>query len=233
MGKNPGRKGKYSAALAEEIFTCIAVHGSDRRAYEQADISHKTFYEWIQKKSDFREGIALAREEYRRTRPDYQLRLAHKAIDRYLRGEVVEEWTIEKVVESERMGRTVETSTKAVRKECPQWVINRVLGEPYDEIDALKVLAKAGWIPAKLLNYSREQLEQFRANLRSVFAETLPELDKLSTEPGLSQEMAGAIRGEILGLEPEDTTPLSKEMDGGPVSDQDNREVAADRNLMG
>ena len=57
---------------------------------------------------------------------------------------------------------------KVVKKPCPQWVINKILGE-FEEIHALKVLVEAGWIPDELISLTSEKFAILNEEIKQLF----------------------------------------------------------------
>jgi len=93
-------------------------------------------------------------------------------------------------------------------------------GRHYDEIEALKVLADAGWLPRSVLKLANDENLKLKSNLREAFAGIIP--DRPEEEGcGLTPETAAAIGWRILGIEPADIATLSAELDSGSISDQD------------
>ncbi|HEY9824924.1 MAG TPA: hypothetical protein V6D19_05715 [Stenomitos sp.] len=220
-----GRSSKYSPERVEQICTAIARTGSDRAGWQAGDISSETFYRWINEFPEFSEGISNARAEYRETCPETLIRQANKAFADYLYGRM------ERVIVKTERGSTEQGSfeketIQRVPVGIPRWAIERVLGPPISEIDAIKVLAKAGWLPNDFLELSSEQFNELRQKLKASFAGILPDLQR-SKQTGISAETADAIRKQILGLEPESVAPLPGEVGRGQVPSQGVSEVAA------
>ena len=101
-------------------------------------------------------------------------------------------------------------------------------GRHYDEIEALKILAEAGWLPRSVLKLANDETSKLKSNLREAFSGVLPDYKEESGR-GLSPETAAVIRSHLLGIQPADAFTLSTEMEPGQQPDQDLREESADR----
>jgi hypothetical protein len=90
---------------------------------------------------------------------------ARSALLNYLtKGEVETHTEITK----DSLGRVISIKQKIINKPCPQWVINRTLGE-FEEIQALKVLVEAGWLPDNLLNFTSEKFTTLTDEIKTLF----------------------------------------------------------------
>lgn len=101
-------------------------------------------------------------------------------------------------------------------------------GRHYDEIEALKILAEAGWLPRSVLKLANDETSKLKSNLREAFSGVLPD-HKEESGRGLSPETAAVIRSHLLGIQPADAFTLSTEMESGQQPDQDLRKESADR----
>lgn len=102
------------------------------------------------------------------------------------------------------------------------------IGRHYDEIEALKVLADAGWLPRSVLKLANDENLKLKSNLREAFAGIIPDRPEEEGR-GLTAETAAAIGWRILGIEPADVATLSAELESRPISNQDLREITEDR----
>jgi hypothetical protein len=93
-------------------------------------------------------------------------------------------------------------------------------GRHYDEIEALKILAEAGWLPRSVLKLANDETSKLKSNLREAFSGVLPDY-KEEGRRGLTPETAAVIRAHLLGIQPADALALSAEMEPGQQSDQD------------
>lgn len=96
-------------------------------------------------------------------------------------------------------------------------------GRHYDEIEALKILAEAGWLPRSVLKLANDETSKLKSNLREAFSGVLPDY-KEENGRGLTPETAAIIRSHFLGIQPADALTLSAEMEPGQQPDQDLRE---------
>ncbi|MEG5173305.1 hypothetical protein [Microcoleus sp. B3-D7] len=101
-------------------------------------------------------------------------------------------------------------------------------GRHYDEIEALKILAEAGWLPRSVLKLANDETSKLKSNLREAFSGVLPDY-KEENGRGLTPETAAVIRQHLLGIQPADALEISADVDPGQQPNQDLREVEADR----
>ena len=92
----------------------------------------------------------------------------------YLYGRVEETWTSE---ETTIEGNKVITkfSIKKVKRGVPNWVIDRILGRPVDELEAVKCLVESGWLPYSVLAATSESLDTARDCIRRAFQSEEPQ----------------------------------------------------------
>jgi hypothetical protein len=81
-----------------------------------------------------------------------------------------------------------------------------VYGRNYDELEALKILAEAGWLPRSILKLANDETARLKANLRQAFMGIIPNRPDDQNSRGLTPETAAALRAHILGIEPPDMT---------------------------
>src|SRR4028118_303431 len=81
-----------------------------------------------------------------------------------------------------------------------------VYGRNYDELEALKLLADAGWLPRSILKLANDETARLKSNLRQAFTGIFPDRPDDQNGRGLSPETAAALRAHILGIEPPDMT---------------------------
>lgn len=92
------------------------------------------------------------------------------------------------------------------------------IGRHYDEIEALKVLADAGWLPRSVLKLANDENLKLKSNLREAFAGIIPDRPEEEGR-GLTPETAAEIGWCILGIEPADIATLSTELGERSISD--------------
>lgn len=93
-------------------------------------------------------------------------------------------------------------------------------GRHYDEIEALKILAEAGWLPRSVLKLANDETSKLKSNLREAFTGIFPDHAE-GKGRGLTEETAAAIRTLILGIQPPNAAALPTEMGSGQQPDQD------------
>lgn len=142
-------KSKYTPDRVERILDAIRETGSDRAGYEAGEIGDTTFYDWQGKYPEFSEGVAHAKQQYRKSCPDEIKNRAKAALADYLfNGCTVER---ESQTESVTIVEDAQGKVKEVRKEKstnkniekrppPQWAIDRVLGKPIALLEAMQLL---------------------------------------------------------------------------------------------
>jgi predicted transcriptional regulator len=77
-----------------------------------------------------------------------------------------------------------------------------VYGRNYDELEALKILADAGWLPRSVLKVANDETAKFKANLREAFMGIMPDRPDEQRGRGLTPETAALLRSHILGIQP-------------------------------
>ncbi|MEG3875803.1 hypothetical protein QT972_00265 [Microcoleus sp. herbarium7] len=87
----------------------------------------------------------------------------------------------------------------------------------YDEIEALKVLANAGWLPRSMLKLANEQSSNMRSSLREALTGILPEYDEGQAR-GLTPETAAALRSYLFDIKPADISEISENLEPGSSS---------------
>lgn len=210
-------KSKYSEEVAQRIFDALAATGRDEDGWKAGGISKDTFYKWINAYSDFSDGVKRCKAEWRETCPEVLVRQANKAYADYLFGRM------EKVVYTKKEGIKgdqpfEEETTQRIPVGVPRWAIERILGVKMHELDALKTLVEAGWLPRWVIQVAIDELDDVKKVLREVFTGILPDGDAKRIKPGLSDAAADQIRRRILGIESEDIPPLPTKVDSGSKS---------------
>lgn len=192
-----GRKPKYSPELADLIVEVIAQTGSDKAAIAAAGIRAGTFYRWLNEKSDFCERVAIAKEEFTRTAPETFVSQANQILHNYLFIGHVETWTA-KEVHKDTAGnviKTVERVSKVV-KPTPPWAIDRVLGKSYDELEAVKTLVEAGWLPPEILYNCGASMEKLKTEMQQLFGLNLTKLPWSAGAAILQLSVFGTIKAD-------------------------------------
>lgn len=91
-------------------------------------------------------------------------------------------------------------------------------GRHYDEIEALKILAEAGWLPRSVLKLANDETSKLKSNLREAFSGILPERGEEQGR-GLTPETAAALRSYLFDIKPADISEISENLESGSTSD--------------
>lgn len=163
-------KTKYTKEIVEKILSVYRETASDKAAYLCANVSPDTFYKWKLKYPEFSEALAIAAAEYRMSLPNDAIARAKEALNTYLYNGDIQTWTSREIYKDPdgNIIRTVEKVTKQV-KGTPPWVIDRVLGKSYDELEAVKTLVEAGWLPPEILYKAGASMEQLKTSMQQLF----------------------------------------------------------------
>lgn len=76
-----------------------------------------------------------------------------------------------------------------------------VYGRNYDELEALKMLADAGWLPRSILKLANEETARLKSNLRQAFSGIFPDRPNDQGDRGITPETAAAVRAHLLGIQ--------------------------------
>jgi hypothetical protein len=207
-------KSKYSEEVAQKIFDTLAATGRDEDGWKAGGIGKDTFYRWIREYKEFSDGVKRAKSEWHETCPEVLVRQANRAFGDYLFGRM------EKVVYTKKEGIRgdqpfEEEITQRVPVGIPRWAIERVLGTKIHELEALKTLVDAGWLPRWVIQVAIDELDGVKTTVREVFTGILPDGDVRKAKPGLSDAAAAAIRTQILGIQSTSSPPVSTAVDRG------------------
>lgn len=77
-----------------------------------------------------------------------------------------------------------------------------VYGRNYDELEALKILADAGWLPRSVLKLANDETAKLKSNIREAFMGIIPDRPDEQRGLGLTPETAALLRSHILGIQP-------------------------------
>jgi hypothetical protein len=201
-----GRKSKYTPERVQLICDAIAQTGSDESGWKSGGISEPTFYAWQNQFPEFSESVIAAKSEYRATCPETLVRQANKAFADLLFGRMERVATTKRVGHDPKRGYWEEETVTRTPVGVPRWAIERVLGPSFDEMDAIKILVKAGYLPQEFIEVTSEQFSELRTRIKTLFAGILPDLQR-SKQVGISDETADAIRAQILGIDKEAQLP--------------------------
>jgi hypothetical protein len=166
-------RSKYTPDRIELIYAVLEKTGSDRAVCSDPEIgiSEATYYQWQKEKSEFLEGVAQAKEQYRITKPKWQRYQANQVLARYLSEGAIETWQSEEIAydaDGNVTGRKV--TTKTVKRGAPQWAIERVLGKRLDEIDAMLTLMDCKMIEPDEVTIMTEGYQRIKDDLKAARA---------------------------------------------------------------
>lgn len=228
-----GAKGKYNEANVQKCLDAIALYGTDRAGYESIPIAKQTFYSWLsdERKTDFSDGVAKARQFWQESQGSKAKIQAWEVLKRYLFEGQVEHWTVVKDA-FDRDGRLIQlTETRTVRRGVPRWVLERYLGKPIHELEALQAIAP--WLPQWALDLASNEINSSTQTIRKAITGALPDRSGSVGSAGLTDETARAIRAKILGVDAADPASVSSQVGSGPVPSEGNSEVTPDRDQLG
>lgn len=140
-----GRRSKYTPEIVDLILDAIKQTGSDKAGWQSGGINHDTFYTWISRHSEFSEGVAQAKSEFRKLCPQSFVQRSRQVLYDYLFTGHVEHWSVSEVHKDAEgnIFKTVERTSKAI-KPTPYWVIDRVLGKNLPLLEAVRLLLSQG-----------------------------------------------------------------------------------------
>lgn len=90
-------------------------------------------------------------------------------------------------------------------------------GRHYDEVEALKILADAGWLPRSVLKLVNDENIKLKQSLREAFAGIVPNYTEEQGR-GLTPETAAALRSYLFAIEPADISEISEDVEPGSIS---------------
>lgn len=90
-------------------------------------------------------------------------------------------------------------------------------GRHYDEVEALKILADAGWLPRSVLKLVNDENLKLKQSLREAFAGIIPNYTEEQGR-GLTPETAAALRSYLFAIEPADISEISEDVEPGSIS---------------
>ena len=221
-------KSKLTQENKNKIYNLLSEGQTQKSVCRQLDINEKTFFNWINKYTDFADLVEKAKQEYRDSRGDRIKEVAQQKID-----DLVEHGHIVKVTrtsktktirrypvykrEKEQDGKekvvdeilwwkigfedeTENTDITETNFGVPQWALDRILPPaPKNIEEAVKLLELYG------LSVVVNDSETFKK-----WVQTENDRSNLQgTNRGLSEEFANQIRARILGVS-EDASDISE-----------------------
>ena len=225
-------KGKYTEENVQRCLDAIALYGTDKAGYSAIPVTKDTFYRWITDRSDFSDRVASARQQWQDSQGTPAKLQAWSVLRRYLFEGQVEHWTVVKDVYVSggegNPGQVMQlTETRTIRRPTPQWVIERYLGKGMHELEALQAIA--AWLPQTTLEAIASEINHGTEAIRQVFTGAIAGSGDSARRPGLTDETAGAIRSQILGVDASDPAAISSAVGTGQKPGQDNSKVTTDR----
>lgn len=163
-------KSRYTQTLVLSILNAIRQQGGDRSGWEAGGISEATFYKWQQQYPEFREAVAQAKDDYRRNCPQEIKKQARKSLSDYLFNGTIEAWeATETLTDASGQIISIKQISKTVRRGPPQWAIDRVLGQPINELESIKVLVELGWLEEQLVERLGAAMDKFTESAKAAF----------------------------------------------------------------
>jgi hypothetical protein len=167
MGR--GRKSKYTTETVQAIIDAIAETGIEKAGYEAAGIGHNTYHRWLKEKGEFREAIQKAKAEFRETRPQTLRGQAVQRLGEYLRNETVEVWEKTTKTYDAKGDLTATTrSRNVIKRPCPQWAIDRVLGKNMPVLEAVQVLLNEGIASPSMAAIVESNIDNLQRELKQL-----------------------------------------------------------------
>jgi hypothetical protein len=198
---------KYTPEVVQEICDAIAVHGIDKAGYDAVKISGTTFHDWLKKYPEFAAKVSEARCEFRKIKLNSLKRSANKAFHDYVTGSMVR---TESTITYHPDGDRTEV-VKSIPIGIPRWAIERVLGQPIEELEAITALAEKEIIPKWIAEYAQGLYREIREKIASAIRGELPEHEikqwieaqqqvEASTD-GISDQTWAEIRRAVMGIQ--------------------------------
>jgi len=123
-------KGKYTPDIIEAIQLAIQKTGRDKDGIKAGGISKKTFYEWMNKKSEFSDVVRRAKKHFRNTQWNDDPEIMREAVESFKKAILGnnEVWKTESDYERDSKGNLIKkTTTHAVKRPGQPWAINLML----------------------------------------------------------------------------------------------------------
>jgi hypothetical protein len=171
-------KSKYTPERIKTILEAIRQQGGDRAGWEAGNISEDTFYHWAKKYPEFSEAVAQAKDDYRRNCPEEIKKQARRSLSDYLFGGSIEVWeATETIMDANGQIISIKQISKKVRRGPPQWVIDRVLGQPISELESIKSLTESGWLKEQVIEKLATAMDKFNESAKAAFQGDLDDED--------------------------------------------------------
>ena len=93
-----------------------------------------------------------------------------KSLSDYLFNGAIEVWSAtETLTDASGQIISVKQISKTVRRGPPQWAIDRVLGQPINELESIKALVELGWLEEQLVERLGAAMDKFTESAKAVF----------------------------------------------------------------
>jgi len=164
-----GRKPKYTPETIQLILDAIEETGNEALACKAGGITQNTFYRWLKEKSEFSQFVTLAKDRFRANRPQSLRSEAVKRLAEYIRGEAVEVY--DKLVETKDGDGVLISRTRSltkIKRGCPQWALDRVLGKSMPVLEAVQVLLNEGIASPSMAAVVESSIDEMQRKLRDL-----------------------------------------------------------------
>ncbi len=96
----------------------------------------------------------------------------------YLFNGAVEVWeATEKLMDAKGQIISIKQISKTVRRGTPQWVIDRILGQPISDVEAIKILAESGWLKEQVMERLGAAMDKFNESAKAALQGDLDDED--------------------------------------------------------
>jgi transposase-like protein len=164
-----GRKSKYTPETVQLIVDAIEETGKDVEGCKAACITENTFYRWLKEKSEFSQLITSAKATFRANRPQSLRSEAVKRLAEYIKGEAIEVYD-KTTATKDAKGNLISTtkSVTKIKRGCPQWAIDRVLGKSMPVLEAVQVLLNEGIASPSMAAVVESSIDEMQRRLRDL-----------------------------------------------------------------
>ena len=163
------RSNKYNEITIAAICETLELTGSDYAAWNAGSISKATYYSWAKEREEFKFKLIKAKAKFLRRNQGIFKDLALNSMYKTLVEGQVQRWHTT-IKERDENGNLVVTSVKEneVHKGVPQWLIDRVLGKPMEELEAVTRLVEGNWFNEEAVTEISSSSEKFTQEVRQI-----------------------------------------------------------------
>ena len=164
-----GRRSKYTPDTIQLITDAIEETGKDESGMRAGGIASSTYFQWLKDKPEFLEKVTLAKDRFRANRPQSLRSEAVKRLAEYIRGEAVEVY--DKLVETKDGDGVLISRTRSltkIKRGCPQWALDRVLGKSMPVLEAVQVLLNEGIASPSMAAVVESSIDEMQRKLRDL-----------------------------------------------------------------